>query len=109
VPGDYLRRQTLKNAERFITPELKSFEDKALSAQDRALAREKLLYEQLLDQLQTHLEPLTALARGLASLDALAALAERARTLGWCRPAFVKEPCIDIEGGRHPVVEARLA
>ena len=109
VPGDYLRRQTLKNAERFITPELKTFEDKALSAQERALAREKLLYEQVLDQLQTHLEPLTALARGLASLDALAALAERARTLGWCRPSFVKEPCIDIEGGRHPVVEARLA
>lgn len=109
VPGDYLRRQTLKNAERFITPELKAFEDKALSAQDRALAREKLLYEQLLDQLQTHLEPLTALARALAGLDALAALAERARTLGWSRPAFVKEPCIDIEAGRHPVVEARLA
>lgn len=109
VPSDYLRRQTLKNAERFITPELKSFEDKALSAQDRALAREKLLYEQLLDQLQTHLEPLSALARGLAGLDALASLAERARTLGWSRPAFVKEPCIDIEAGRHPVVEARLA
>jgi DNA mismatch repair protein MutS len=109
VPGDYLRRQTLKNAERFITPELKAFEDKALSAQDRALAREKLLFDQVLDQLQTHLEPLSALARGLAGLDALAALAERARTLGWSRPAFVKEPCIDIEAGRHPVVEARLA
>ncbi len=109
VPADYQRRQTLKNAERFITPELKAFEDKALSAQDRALAREKLLYEQLLDQLQTQLDPLTALARALASLDALAALAERARTLGWCRPVFVKEPCIDIEAGRHPVVEARLA
>ncbi|MFT3665265.1 DNA mismatch repair protein MutS [Piscinibacter sp.] len=109
VPADYQRRQTLKNAERFITPELKAFEDKALSAQDRALAREKLLYEQLLDQLQVHLDPLAALARGLASLDALAALAERARTLGWCRPAFVKEPCIAIEAGRHPVVEARLA
>ena len=109
VPADYQRRQTLKNAERFITPELKAFEDKALSAQDRALAREKLLYEQLLDQLQTQLDPLTALARALASLDALAALAERARTLGWCRPVFVREPCIDIEAGRHPVVEARLA
>jgi len=109
VPGDYLRRQTLKNAERFITPELKAFEDKALSAQERALARERQLYEQLLDQLQTHLEPLTALARGLASLDALAALAERARTLNWCRPGFVREPCIEIEAGRHPVVEARLA
>jgi DNA mismatch repair protein MutS len=109
VPGDYLRRQTLKNAERFITPELKAFEDKALSAQERSLAREKLLFEQLLDQLQTHLEPLTALARALAGLDALAALAERARTLNWCRPAFVREPCIDVEAGRHPVVEARLA
>ena len=109
VPGDYLRRQTLKNAERFITPELKAFEDKALSAQDRALAREKMLYEQLLDQLGEHLEPLSALARALASVDALAALAERALTLDWSRPAFVREPCIDIERGRHPVVEARLA
>ena len=109
VPADYQRRQTLKNAERFITPELKAFEDKALSAQERALAREKLLYEQVLDQLQVHLEPLSGLARALASLDALAALTERATTLQWCRPAFVREPCIDIEAGRHPVVEARLA
>ncbi|HZT56571.1 MAG TPA: DNA mismatch repair protein MutS, partial [Burkholderiaceae bacterium] len=108
VPADYQRRQTLKNAERFITPELKGFEDKALSAQDRALAREKLLYEQLLDSLQAHIEPLSALARALASLDALAALAERATTLNWCRPEFVREPCIRIEAGRHPVVEARL-
>jgi DNA mismatch repair protein MutS len=109
VPADYLRRQTLKNAERFITPELKAFEDKALSAQDRSLAREKLLYEQLIDQLQSHLDELTGLARALAGLDALAALAERALTLNWSRPQFVKEPCIAIEGGRHPVVEARLA
>jgi DNA mismatch repair protein MutS len=109
VPGDYLRRQTLKNAERYITPELKAFEDKALSAQERALAREKLLYEQLLDQLGEHLDALSALARGLASVDALAALAERALTLNWCRPVFVREPCIEIEQGRHPVVEARLA
>ena len=108
VPLDYQRRQTLKNAERFITPELKAFEDKALSAQDRALAREKMLYEQLLDDLQPHLPALTALARALASLDALAALAERATTLNWSQPQFVKEPCIDIEQGRHPVVEARL-
>jgi DNA mismatch repair protein MutS len=70
-PPTYLRRQTLKSAERFITAELKTFEDKALSAQERALAREKLLYEQLLDQLQGHLEELTGLARALASLDAL--------------------------------------
>ncbi len=109
VPADYQRRQTLKNAERFITPELKAFEDKALSAQDRALAREKLLFEQVLDHLQEHLEPLSGLARALASLDALTALAERAATLNWCRPQFVREPCIQIDAGRHPVVEARLA
>ena len=109
VPADYQRRQTLKNAERYITPELKTFEDKALSAQERALAREKWLYEQLLDHLQSHLAPLTALARALAALDALAALADRAATLNWCRPEFVPYPCIDIQGGRHPVVEARLA
>jgi len=109
VPLDYQRRQTLKNAERFITPELKTFEDKALSAQERGLAREKWLYEQVLDGLQTHLAPLQTLARAIASLDALAALAERAATLNWCRPEFVPYPCIDIEAGRHPVVEARLA
>ncbi|MDF2465661.1 MAG: mutS [Ramlibacter sp.] len=109
VPGDYRRRQTLKNAERFITPELKAFEDKALSAQDRALAREKFLYEQLLDQLQPHVPALTRLARAIASLDALCALAERSLTLNWCRPQFMKEPGIEIVQGRHPVVEARLA
>ena len=108
VPADYQRRQTLKNAERYITPELKAFEDKALSAQERALAREKWLYEQLLDALQPHLGELSALAEALAALDALAALAERAATLDWCRPQFVPQPCIDIEAGRHPVVEMRL-
>ena len=108
VPADYQRRQTLKNAERYITPELKAFEDKALAAEERALAREKWLYEQLQDSLQPHLATLAALARALASLDALAALAERAATLGWCRPSFVSHPCIDIEAGRHPVVQARL-
>ena len=109
VPADYRRRQTLKNAERFITPELKAFEDKALSAQDRALAREKWLYEQLLGELQGFVPALTRLARALASLDALCALAERSLTLGWCRPRFVKEPGIEIADGRHPVVESRLA
>ncbi len=109
VPANYQRRQTLKNAERYITPELKTFEDKALSAQERALAREKFLYEQLLDHLQQHLATLQALAYALSSLDTLAALAERAHTLGWCRPEFVPYPCIDIDAGRHPVVEARLA
>ncbi len=109
VPGDYRRRQTLKNAERFITPELKAFEDKALSAQERALAREKWLYEQVLDQLQPHIPALTQLARAIASLDVLCALAERSLTLNWCCPQFTREPGIDITQGRHPVVEARLA
>ncbi|MCY4744709.1 DNA mismatch repair protein MutS [Pelomonas sp. UHG3] len=109
VPMDYQRRQTLKNAERYITPELKAFEDKALSANERALAREKLLYEQVIDALMTRLEPLTALGRTLAGLDALAALAERALTLNWCRPEFVAQPCLEITAGRHPVVQARLA
>jgi DNA mismatch repair protein MutS len=109
VPDDYRRRQTLKNAERFITPELKAFEDKALSAQERALAREKWLYEQVLDQLQAFIAPLSELARSLAALDALVALTERSLTLDWSRPSFSIEPGIDIRQGRHPVVEARLA
>ncbi len=109
VPPDYTRRQTLKNAERFITPELKVFEDKALSAQERALAREKFLFEQLLDTLQQFVPALTRLAQAVATLDALCALAERSLTLGWCAPEFVKTPCIEITQGRHPVVEARLA
>jgi DNA mismatch repair protein MutS len=109
VPADYQRRQTLKNAERYITPELKAFEDKALSAQDRALAREKILYETLLDELQDHLQALSSVAYSLGSLDALCALAERSATLQWSRPRFVDYPCLEIEAGRHPVVEARLA
>ncbi len=109
VPGDYRRRQTLKNAERFITPELKSFEDKALSAQERALAREKWLYEHLLNALQPHVPQLTRFGRAIAALDALSSLAERSLTLNWCAPQFVREPCIEIRGGRHPVVESRLA
>ena len=109
VPDDYRRRQTLKNAERYITPELKAFEDKALSAQDRALAREKWLFDQLLDALQPFMPALTRLASALASLDALCALAERSLTLNWAAPEFSREPCIDIAQGRHPVVEARLA
>jgi DNA mismatch repair protein MutS len=109
VPPDYRRRQTLKNAERFITPELKAFEDKALSAQERALAREKWLYEQLLAQLQPHVPRLARFAAALAALDALCALAERSLTLDWNAPQFAREPCIEIRAGRHPVVQARLA
>ncbi|MEO6363910.1 MAG: DNA mismatch repair protein MutS, partial [Caldimonas sp.] len=108
VPADYRRRQTMKNAERFITPELKTYEDKALSAGERCLARERELYDALLDALAPHLESLSAVARSLAAVDALASLAETARRSGWCRPRFVKEPCIEIERGRHPVVEERL-
>lgn len=108
VPADYRRRQTLKNAERFITPELKAFEDKALSAQDRALAREKYLYDQLLQSLGSFVAPLSALANALATLDALCALTERSITLNWCTPEFVSTPGIEIESGRHPVVESRL-
>jgi DNA mismatch repair protein MutS len=108
VPDDYRRRQTLKNAERFITPELKAFEDKALSAQERALAREKWLYEQVLDQLQPHVPALTRVARALATLDVLCTLAERSLTLDWCAPQFSKEACVEISQGRHPVVQAHL-
>ena len=109
VPEDYRRRQTLKNAERFITPELKAFEDKALSAQDRALAREKWLYEQLLDSLQSFVPALGQVAWGLSTLDVLATLCERALTLNWCAPELVNTPGISITQGRHPVVESRLA
>jgi DNA mismatch repair protein MutS len=108
VPDDYRRRQTLKNAERFITPELKAFEDKALSAQERALQREKQLYDQLLQDLQPFVAELARLGQTLAALDALAALAERSRSLKWCAPQFVAEPCIEIRAGRHPVVQSRL-
>ena len=99
VPEDYRRRQTLKNAERYITPELKTFEDKALSAQDRALAREKYLYEKLLDELAPNLSTLQRLAAALAELDALATLAERAAALGYSAPEFTDEEKIEIEAG----------
>ena len=108
VPDDYRRRQTLKNAERYITPELKTFEDKALSAQERALAREKALYETLLEAMLPHLAVCQSVAAALAQLDVLATFAERARTLGWVAPEFVRDECIDIEQGRHPVVEAQV-
>ncbi len=109
VPDDYRRRQTLKNAERYITPELKVFEDKALSAQDRALVREKQLYEALLQQLLPHIGELQRVAGALARLDVLAALAERAQTLDWTQPERVAENVIDLTQGRHPVVEGQLA
>jgi DNA mismatch repair protein MutS len=108
VPDDYRRRQTLKNAERYITPELKTFEDKALSANERALAREKFLYEQLLDQLAPHIAALQRIAAAIAELDVLATFAERAATLNYSAPQFSDEPKILITQGRHPVVEAQV-
>jgi DNA mismatch repair protein MutS len=108
VPDDYRRRQTLKNAERYITPELKTFEDKALSANERALAREKMLYEQLLDQLAPFIPQLQQIAAAIAELDVLATFAERAATLNYSAPQFSDEPLLRICAGRHPVVEAQV-
>jgi DNA mismatch repair protein MutS len=108
VPDDYRRRQTLKNAERYITPELKTFEDKALSANDRALAREKLLYEQLLNALAPSIPQLQAIAAAIAELDVLSTFAERAATLNFCAPLFSNDATLSIKQGRHPVVEAQV-
>ncbi|HWS04138.1 MAG TPA: DNA mismatch repair protein MutS, partial [Gammaproteobacteria bacterium] len=105
VPDYFQRRQTLKGAERYITPELKSFEDKVLSARERSLAREKMLYDALLEQLLGYLEPLQTAAEAVAELDVLAGFAERADTLDWRRPELNDTPGLWIEAGRHPVVE----
>jgi DNA mismatch repair protein MutS len=106
APVHYIRRQTLKNVERYITPELKEFEDKVLSAQSRSLAKEKQLYQALLEELATHLHPLQQLARSLAALDVLVNLAERAQSLNYHCPTLSETCVIDIEQGRHPVIEA---
>ena len=105
APVEYVRRQTLKSAERYITPELKAFEDKVLGARERALGREKFLYEQLLDLLNDVLGRLQQTANGLAELDVLTCFAERAETLNLSKPEISHEPCVEIEGGRHLVVE----
>ncbi|MGD8594326.1 MAG: DNA mismatch repair protein MutS, partial [Gammaproteobacteria bacterium] len=105
VPQDYTRRQTLKGAERYITPELKRFEDKVLSASERALAREKALYEALFDHLSDYLPALQDSADAIAELDALTNLAERADTLNLCEPALVDTPGMQVKDGRHLVVE----
>jgi len=105
VPADYRRRQTLKNAERFITPELKEWEDKVLSARERSLAREKWLYEQLLDALSPYAPALSACASALAEVDTLASLAHHARQNQWVAPVLTEGSLIHIEAGRHPVVE----
>lgn len=105
APAEYRRRQTLKNVERFITPELKAFEDKVLSANDRALAREKMLYEQVLTALGQYIVPLQTNAGAVASLDVLCCFAERAVSLNYVAPDFTTEAGIEIVNGRHPVVE----
>ncbi len=108
VPEHYSRRQTLKGVERFIMPELKTFEDKVLSARERALAREKALYAELLDKLSGDTDTLQNIAEALATLDTLACFAERADTLNYCRPSLSPDSGILIEQGRHPVVEQML-
>ena len=108
VPEDYRRRQTLKNAERYITPELKVWEDKVLSAQDRSLAREKWLFEQLLEQLLPSVNALAVCASACAELDTLVALAHHAQLHEWVAPQLLEHAAIDIESGRHPVVERSI-
>jgi DNA mismatch repair protein MutS len=108
VPADYIRRQTVKNSERFITPELKGFEDKVLGARERALTRERELYEQLLTRLTQALAALLATANAIAELDALASLAQRAVSSGWSQPSLVAEPRLIIDAARHPVVELNI-
>jgi DNA mismatch repair protein MutS len=106
LPLDYIRRQTLKNAERFITPELKAFEDKALTARDRALAREKILYEELLEKIIPSVPGMQTSAQAIAELDVLINFAERAAHLNWSCPELSDEAGIEIIQGRHPVVES---
>lgn len=108
IPTEYTRRQTLKGAERYITEELKEFEDKVLSARERSLHRERELYEKLLTELATNLAALKQGAQAVAELDVLQNMAERSHTLGWSRPAFTTKQIIHYEAGRHPVIEATL-
>jgi len=108
IPADYRRRQTLKSAERYITPELKTFEDKALSAQDRALAREKYLYDALMDALLKYIHALQKIAASIAEIDVLCAFAERAQSLNYAAPLLSCEDIFEIDTGRHPVVESQV-
>lgn len=108
VPDNYRRRQTLKNAERYITPDLKAFEDKALSAQERSLVREKVLYEKVLQDLLPHIVTLQAIAHAIAQLDTLVSLADHATKNNWCAPELLEEPVLNIVQGRHPVVENQI-
>src|SRR5690606_35779635 len=105
IPADYQRRQTLKNAERYIIPELKTYEDKVLQSQSRALAREKWLYENLIEQIAEHLQPLQRTATALAEIDVLRSFAEQAITYQYQRPELVKQVQIELRDARHPVIE----
>ena len=109
VPLDYRRRQTLKNVERYITPELKAFEDKALSAQERSLAREKQLFDELIEKLSNYVSSLQRIARAVAQLDALTALAQVSLRNNYVQPQLVDHAVINIVGGRHPVVEKQVS
>ncbi len=108
VPADYQRRQTLKNVERYITPELKTFEDQVLSARDRSLSREKHLFDTLLDELRAWATPISACAAALAEIDTLASLAEHAQQNDWIAPTLSEQTEIIIDAGRHPVVERSI-
>lgn len=108
APAHFIRRQTLKNVERYITPELKAFEDKVLSSESRALNREKQLFEQLLNQLRDDLAALQNMSMAVADLDVLSNWAAQARNRQWKRPSYQTETSIDIQGGRHPVVESLI-
>src|SRR5438270_5709738 len=108
VPADYRRRQTLKNAERYITPELKAFEDKALSARDRSLALERSLYDALLEELNAQVPVLQRIARALAQVDVLASFGATATRRNYVRPQFVEDRVVEIDAGRHPVVEGQV-
>lgn len=105
APAHFQRKQTLKNVERFITPELKKFEEKVLSAENKALSREKWLYEHLITETNNYTQELAQISSSLAELDVINNLAERAKSLSWCKPTLVEEPGINISAGRHPVIE----
>src|SRR5699024_9176428 len=105
VPVEYRRRQTLKNVERYITPELKECEDKILAAKERSLSREKWLFDDLLNRLTASVSALSRCAAALAELDTLVSLAWHARQNNWVAPDLADDACIHIAAGRHPVVE----
>ncbi|SDY33160.1 DNA mismatch repair protein MutS [Nitrosomonas sp. Nm33] len=108
IPSDYRRRQTLKNAERYVTPELQAFENRALAARDHALVREKFLYDALLEELNTYTRHLQNIAQSVAEIDVLGTFAERAQSLNYTAPVFTEEAIIEIQAGRHPVVESQV-